>query len=313
MTSTMQTILGAGGPVSNALFPVLAENGQAVRLVSRRPISVSGNVSWAGADLKDYDSLLKAAKGSSVIFMCAGLKYDKAVWKVEWPLITNNLIRLAKETGARLIFFDNVYMYGRVQGAMTETTPYNPCSVKGEVRAKIADMLMNEATTGNIRATIARAADFYGTAGNNSFFDPMVLARLKNGKSAQWLGNIDALHSFTFIPDTGKALAALAAAPDSDNQIWHLPTAPAITGREFVKLAAEACNASPKASKINLFMLKLIGMFNKNIAESAEMYYQYQYDYVFDSKKFEARFGMKATPYEEGMKDAVGMIKKVAN
>ena len=53
-------------------------------------------------------------------------------------------------------------MYGKVEGPMTEETPYVPCSKKGEVRARIATKLMNEVKAGNLTAMIARSADFYG-------------------------------------------------------------------------------------------------------------------------------------------------------
>ena len=45
---------------------------------------------------------------------------------------------------------------------MTEQTLFNPCSRKGEIRAHIATMLLNEMTKGNLTALIARSADFYG-------------------------------------------------------------------------------------------------------------------------------------------------------
>ena len=38
-------------------------------------------------------------------------------------------------------FFDNVYIYGKGDGVMTETTPYNPCSRKEEIRAKVSEIL----------------------------------------------------------------------------------------------------------------------------------------------------------------------------
>jgi len=53
-------------------------------------------------------------------------------------------------------------MYGKVAGQMTETTPYNPCSRKGEIRAKIATLLEDEIKKKNLNAIIARAADLYG-------------------------------------------------------------------------------------------------------------------------------------------------------
>lgn len=298
----MHTILGAGGPVSNALARELSQNKQAVRLVSRRQIHTAGKATWMGADLKDYRQLLQAVQGSSVIYMCAGLRYDKKVWAIEWPLILQNLIDVTKATGARLIFFDNVYMYGHVQGAMTEETPYNPMSKKGEIRAAVAEKLMAEARAGNLHASIARAADFYGAESQNSFFDSMVLAKYARKQKAQWLGNPDSKHTFTYVPDAGKAVYLLGQHPETDNQVWHVPTAPALTGREFLELAAGVFHTPPEFMKVNKFMLQALGLFSKAIGETAEMYYQYEYDYIFSSEKFQQAFQVRPTAYTDGLK-----------
>lgn len=298
----MHTILGAGGPVANSLTNVLSEAGESVRFVSRKKIQTSGSTSWIGADLKDYEQVKKAVHGSAIIYMCAGLQYNKKVWAIEWPLIMQNLIDTAKSTGARIIFFDNVYMYGRLQGIMTENTPYNPSSIKGEIRARIAEQLMSEAKAGNIKATIARAADFYGAETLNSFYDSMVLAKYAKKQKAMWLGNAGTKHSFTYIPDTGKALYVLAKDTQSDNQVWHLPTAPALTGTEFIHLAANIFNVKPKYMRVSKVLLNAIGLFDKVIHETAEMYYQYQYDYIFSSQKFEKAYDIKPTPYAEGIR-----------
>jgi len=298
----MHAILGAGGPVANSLRTVLSEAGETIRLVSRKKIQTSGNSSWAGADLKEYDQVKKAVHGASIIYMCAGLQYNKKVWATEWPRIMQNLIDATKFTGARLIFFDNVYMYGLVKGDMTENTPYQPSSRKGEVRARIAEQLMQEANAGNIKATIARAADFYGAESLNSFYDSMVLAKYAKKQKAMWLGNADAKHSFTYVPDTGKALYILAKDALSDNQVWHLPTAPALTGKEFIELGARAFDTRLGYIRVSKLLLNTIGLFNKMIHETVEMYYQYQYDYIFSSQKFESAYGIKATSYEEGIR-----------
>jgi nucleoside-diphosphate-sugar epimerase len=297
----MHTILGAGGPVSNALTQELLQQGQTLRLVSRRQVPASGKATWVQADLKDYPQVLAAVQGSGVIYMCAGLRYDKKVWAAEWPLIMQNLIDATKATGARLIFFDNVYMYGHVTGPMTEETPYNPGSVKGEIRARIAEKLMEEARAGNLRASIARAADFYGAGGRNSFFDAMVLDKYARKEKAMWLGNPGSKHSFTYVPDAGKAVYLLGQHPEADNQVWHVPTAPALRGHEFIQLAASIFQAPPRFMKVNRLMLQVLGLFTKTIGETAELYYQYQYDYVFSSAKFERTFGVAPTPYAEGL------------
>ncbi|MGN6398777.1 MAG: NAD-dependent epimerase/dehydratase family protein [Mucilaginibacter sp.] len=299
----MHTILGAGGAVANALTRELINNNDTVRLVSRKPVEPgSKNVTWQKADLLNYDELIAAARGSSVIYLTAGLIYDKKIWTEQWPVIMQNFIRLGKETGARLIFFDNVYMYGLVDGPMKEDTPYRPSSVKGGIRAKIANMLMDEAKAGNIRATIARGADFYGTDNMNSFFDMMVLDKFAKKQKAQWIGNPNKLHNFSYIPDMGKGMFLLGQHPESDNQIWHMPTAKPLTGKQFIELAARIYGAEPKFMAVNKFMLWLVGLFQKVVMGTVEMYYQYNHDYNFNSDKFEKAFNMKPTSYEEGIK-----------
>lgn len=299
----MHTIFGAGGPVASALTQELINANQTVRLVSRKPVqTTAANVTWQKADLLNYDEVLSAAKGSTVIYLVAGLVYDAAIWKQQWPVIMKNVINVTKATGARLIFFDNVYMYGLVNGAMTENTPYKPSSVKGEIRAGIASMLMDEVKAGNIRATIARAPDFYGTDSTNSFIDMMVLSNYAKKKPAQWIGDPDKKHNYIYIPDAGKAVFLLGQNLDSDNQIWHLPTAPAITGRQFLDIAANAYQIKPKYMRVRKFMLWIFGLFKKVIMGTVEMYYQFDHDYIFDSSKFEKAFNFKPTSYVDGLK-----------
>jgi nucleoside-diphosphate-sugar epimerase len=300
----MHTIIGAGGPVATALTQQLENNNQTVRLVSRKPIEPNKpTTTWQKADLLNYNELQSAAAGSKVIYLCAGLVYDKDIWREQWPIIMQNVINLTKSNNARLIFFDNVYMYGLVKGAMTETTPYHPISEKGKIRAGIANMLMDEIKAGNIKATIARAADFYGTNSMNSFFDMMVLDKYAKRQTAQWMGNVNKLHSFCYIPDMGKAMYLLGQHPESDNQIWHLPTAKPLLGKQFLELAASIYDVKPRYYKINKLMLFIIGLFDKLIMGAVEMYYQSSYDYVFDSSKFEEAFNFKPTSYEAGIKE----------
>ncbi len=299
----MHTILGAGGPVANALTKELISRGQTVRLASRKPVAKFPEPSWIKTDLLNNGDVLKATEGSSVIYMCAGLVYNKKIWAEQWPVIMDNLIAAAKQSGARLLFFDNVYMYGKVDGPMKEDTPYRPVSVKGKIRAGIAEKFMSEVKNGRINGSIARAADFYGSESMNSFFDSTVLAKYAKKGKALWLGNPSVNHSFTYVPDAGKALFLLGQNDTSDGQIWHVPTAPSLTGKEFMQLAANVFGVKPSYQKVSRFMLQAIGLFDKLLGETAEMYYQYDRDYIFDSSKFEKAFGIMPVSYAEGMKE----------
>ncbi len=163
-TMNIHTIFGSGGAVANQLLPILLSYKENVRLVSRTAKQIAG-VESVAADATNYQQTLQAIKGSSVVYLLIGLQYDIRIWRAQWPVIMTNVINACKETGAKLIFFDNVYMYGRVNGWMTEETPFNPCSKKGEVRAGIANQLLQETKAGNLEALIARSADFCGPIG----------------------------------------------------------------------------------------------------------------------------------------------------
>ena len=189
---------------------------------------------------------------------------------------------------------------------MTEDTPFNPISKKGEVRAKIATMLLDEMRSGNLQAMIVRAADFYGPHAVNSFPHATVFERLKAGKAPQWIGNPHAVHTFTYTPDTGHALAVLGRSPEAYGQTWHLPTTKEpLTGEGFVRLACELANQPYKLHVAPRWILRLMGIFMPVLRENEEMMYQFEHDYRFDSSKVESAFGLQATPYRQGISESL--------
>jgi nucleoside-diphosphate-sugar epimerase len=299
----LHTLLGANGTIAKELIPVLQAKGQKIRLVSRSPKEVPGAEIFQ-ADVLNRDAVFEAVKGSGIVYLLVGLEYKRSIWKAGWPVIMRNTIDACKATGARLIFFDNVYMYGLVKGKMSETTPYNPCSVKGKVRAEINEMLLKEMKAGSLTALIATSADFYGPrTDKTSVVSIMIFDKMKNGKSAQWFVNANQPHSFTYAPDAASALFLLATSETAFGETWHLPTAkPALTGEAFVSMAAKYMHAKDKVQVLPKWLVKLIGLFVPVMKELGEMLYQYEYAYEFDSSKFEKAFSFIPTTYEEGIR-----------
>jgi nucleoside-diphosphate-sugar epimerase len=298
----MVTILGSGGAIGNELVKELIARGESIRLVSRNPKLVPGVAEAVGADLSNFDDTLKAVSGSRVAFLLAGLKYDLKVWRELWPPIMRNAIEACKRSNTKLVFFDNVYMYGKVDAVMTEETPFRPCSKKGEIRAEIASMLLNEVKRGNLTALIARSADFYGPSVQTGVPNKLVFDKFAKGANAMCLINDSVKHSFTYTPDAGRSLALLADAEDAWNQTWHVPTAlDPPTGNEFMGLAAKEFGMQPKYRVINRPMFKVAGWFDTATRELYEMLYQYEFDYVFDSTKFMSRFQFRPTSYASGI------------
>lgn len=300
-TAALHTLLGAGGVIARELTAALQQQDQRVRLASRRALPVAGTESIA-TDLLDAAAVDRAVAGSTVVYLVAGLRYDATVWQAEWPRVMAHTIEACLRHGARLAFFDNVYAYGRVTGPMTEDTPFNPCSRKGEVRAAIATTLLDAMRRDGLRALIARSADFYGPGATNSLVEAVLVSRLRAGKAPQWLGAPGAVHSFTYTPDAGAALARLGLEDTAFGQTWHLPTsAEAMTGERLVRLACELAGQPYRLQVPPAWLLRVMGWFVPVLRENAEMMYQFDHDYRFDSGKIARAFGLQPTAYRDGL------------
>lgn len=303
----MQTILGANGTIGSVLAKELKEYTDKIRLVSRNPVRINESDELFPGDLTDSVMVERAIGGSEVVYLVVGLEYKLKVWEDKWPKLVRAVIDACIKNNARLVFFDNVYMYDiKAIPHMTEDSPLNPPSRKGLVRKQLAEMIMEEVRGGKLMALIARSADFYGPDNKNSFVTAMVFSNLKKEKAANWFMNADKKHSFTYTPDAAKATALLGNTSDAFNQVWHLPTDKnTLTGRQFVELFSKEMKVKNKVSVIPMWMLKILGLFIPLLREMPETMYQYDRDYFFDSSKFEKRFKFKPTTYQEGVKITV--------
>ncbi len=306
----MQTILGANGVIANNLVKALPAYTNQIRLVSRNPKKINPSDEIVSADLLNAHQTEKAVAGSTIAYLTVGLPYSTKVWSEQWPVVMNNVIAACKKHNTKLVFFSNVYPYGKVTGKMTEETPFNPCSKKGEVRAKIEETLLSEMKKGNLQAMIVRGADFYGPNTPLSFTDALLFKNFAAGKKGQWMLNDTTLHSFTYTPDAGKATAILGNTETAYNQVWHAPTDKnVLTGKQFIELVAKEFGVKPNYMVLQKWMVRMAGLFDTNIKEAVEMLYQSEVDYLFDSSKFEKAFNFTPTTYSLGVLETVKATK----
>jgi nucleoside-diphosphate-sugar epimerase len=302
----MQVILGSGGAIGNDLAKELIRYTDNIRLVSRNPKKINDNDELLRCDLTNLNDVNDAVKGCQVAYLTVGLPYKIKTWQEQWPLIMKNTIAACKKHKTKLVFFDNIYMYHPDKlNPMTEETDIFPVSKKGKVRAEIAQMVLDEIKTGKLEALIARAADFYGPGIKNSVFNQVVTGNLKAGKKANWFCSLDYLHNFTFTPDAAKATALLGNTESAYNQVWHLPTAAPITGKQWIEKAAGELGVEPKTQVASKKIVQIMGIFNPIMKEFVEMLYQWDRDYNFDSSKFETVFKIKPTPVDEAIKQII--------
>ncbi|HBH22744.1 MAG TPA: NAD-dependent dehydratase [Cytophagales bacterium] len=305
----MQTILGAGGAIGTHLAKELTRYTNQVRLVSRNPKKVNESDELVSADLTNAGSLDASIKGSEIVYLVVGLPYNKKIWKQKWPDIMANTIQACQKHKAKLVFFDNMYMYDPAHlDHMTEDTPFRPVSKKGKVRAEIADLLLQHMADHSITALIARAPDFISV--KNSVLTEMVIKNYLSGKKANWFGRDDKLHQFIWEKDAAKATAQLGNTDDAYQQTWHLPTDQSPrTGKDWIEMVAAQMKMEPKYSTLPKLMVQLAGIFVPTIREFTEMLYQYDRDYIFKSDKFEKRFGWKASDPKTAIENTIKQVE----
>ena len=302
-----QTILGANGTIGSVLAKELKKYTDHIRLVSRNPKKVNDSDELFPADLSDPIQVDRAIEGSQVVYLVVGFDYNIKVWREKWPKLMRATIDACIKNNAKLVFFDNVYLYDiNTIGHMTEESAINPLSKKGMVRKEIAEMLMNEVKAGKLTALIARSPDFYGPDNNTSILIETVYKNMIKGKRPNWFIDANKKHSLIYTPDAAKATAILGNTPGAFNQVWHLPTDKnSLTGNEIIAIFNKEMNTTLKVMVLPMFMLRLLGLFMPVMREMPEMMYQYDRDYFFDSGKFNNHFNFKPTGYQEGIKQIV--------
>ena len=304
----MQTILGATGVIGTGLAQALIQYTTHIRLVSRNPKKVQETDELFAADLTDASQVDKAVAGSEVVYVTIGFEYSTKVWQERWLPFIKAVVAACEKHQAKLVFFDNVYMYDPTYiPHMTEDTPINPSSKKGKVRAAVAQLILDEVKAGRLTALIARAADFYGPhIVQRSFLIETVYENFRKGKAANWFADATKIHNYTFTPDAAKATALLGNTTDAYNQTWHLPTdSTRLNGKQWIELFATEMKVAPKFSVLPKWMLGILGLFIPFMKELQEMVYQYDQDYFFDSSKFEKHFNFKPVTPEAGVRAIV--------
>jgi nucleoside-diphosphate-sugar epimerase len=257
-------------------------------------------------DLLQKDTVVTAVEGVERVFVTTGLPYKLSVWKAQWPVIIDNLIAACKASDAKLIFIDNIYLYGPspLQNPITEDHPRNPVSKKGQIRLELINKLESAMQDG-VDVLIVRCADFYGPNVNSSGVTMAIDAAVA-GKTAYFMGDPTTRHAYSYVPDIARAVSLLALADDTYNQTWHTPTAPAITGTELVALVEQNLGKKAKWSYLKRGSMTFMGLFVPILRELKEMMYQFEHDYVFDSTKFTTTYpDFVVTSYVEGIKNTV--------
>ena len=308
----LHVVLGATGGAGGALVRELAGGGRRVRAVSRTPAAdLPEGVEALAADAANPAQARTACQGAAVVYHCVQPSYER--WAAEFPPLTQSIADAAAAAGARLVYADNLYGYGPVDGPITEDLPAQPTTSKGRIRTLMAERLLAAHRSGTLQVAIARSSDYYGPGGANSVVGDILFGAAATGRRARWLGRMDLPHSLNYLPDVARALLVLGTRPQAVGEVWHVPAAEPVTGRGFVELIAAAFGGPVKVTATSRLALRLAGLVDPRARESAEMLYQWERPFVLDASKFQRAFGpLEPTPHREAVATTVAWFQQRA-
>ena len=292
--STARHVVFGGGQVGSLLAQQLLARGLEVRVAKRSPGGIPAGAKSMLGDAADPAFCTTAAEGASAVYHCMNPPYSTKLWAALVPRYMANLIAASARARARLVVLDNVYMLGKPNGKpLSADTPMNPCSRKGEIRAKAAQLLFDAHQRGDVRATSGRASDFYGPGGTLTQLGDYFWARVLKGRSGQVIANPDAVHTYHYIPDVALGLATLGTAPDDAfGRPWMLPCRPAESLRDLVRRLEKPLGAPIALTVLPGWMRALLSVFMPPLREMPEMQYQWEEPFVIDDRHFRERFGV---------------------
>ena len=310
------------GPVGTATARALLDAGHRVRFLSRSGgisadlelgVDDAARVDGRSVDAADAASMVAASEGATTIYNCLNPEYHR--WVTDWPPMATALLDAAEAHDAGYVIMGNLYGYGpaTVDGRrtggydehspMTESTPLATTSTKGRVRAAMWEQAMERHHAGRVRVTEARAADFFGPlVVDGGYLGERAVPPMLRGKRPQVIGDPNLPHSFTYVPDVGRAMATLGTDDRSWGRAWHVPTPPARTMQQMVTRMCELAGVEPvRVRVIPHAMVRLAGVFVPFMRELEEVRYQFVEPFVLDSRDFTETFGWEATPMDDAL------------
>lgn len=296
----LHVVIGAGGQLGRELVAHLHALDQEVRAVTRtRPAEVPAGVETQTGDIADPADASRLVRGATVIYACFGAPHRQ--WSQVLAAMARGALRASIRASARLVFADNLYAYGPQTRPLVETMTSTRYGRKPRLRAEIADMLLAAHGSGRAEVVIARASDFYGPGITNAMIGTDLIRALLANRRIFLPGDLDAPHTFTFVPDFARALIELGTATGVDGQVWHVPSAPAISVRALVERLAAIAQTRARVHALPAWAIRVAGWFDPATRELLELGFQWDRPYHVSHAKYAARFGEHFTPLDLGL------------
>lgn len=237
-------------------------------------------LSAAGWTLRPFDRardrLDEAARGVSLIVNGWNPPYPR--WAVDLPDLTRSVIEATRISGARLIQPANVYVYGAgAPPILSADTPHLAGNPLGRLRVEMEARLRDA----GIPVILLRAGDFLDPLRGGDWFSGLIARQVARGYIS-YPGDLDAPHAWAFLPDLGRAAAALAQR-EGLAQVEEVGFPGfTLTARELAAALTEATGRPVAARRMSWLPLRLARPFWSMAAGLLEMRYLWDMPHRID-------------------------------
>ncbi|GAA2179236.1 NAD-dependent epimerase/dehydratase family protein [Brooklawnia cerclae] len=305
----MHALVVGAGPLGRSATAHLVADDHRVTLVTRSATSLPGARPLA-ADVTSADLPARLPDDIEAVVACCNFPYGR--WDRYWPSAIRNLIAAAERSGAVLVLAGNLYAYAPPTRPMRETDPQTSTTINGRVRALVWSEAMTAHEAGRVRVVEVRGSDYVGPgAGANSHATRVVPAVLGGG-TARPLGDPEQPHTWTAVDDFGRLLARATRDEAMWGRAWHVPSAPAVSMREYCNaLRATAGLPGPaRVSALPGWVVRSAGLVSADLRSVGQQLYQFERPFVMDDSDARTMLGESHTDFDQTLAAVVAQADR---
>ena len=217
-------ITGGTGFIGRKLVQRHLERGDHVRVLSRRPLVVSGlanSVEWCEGDLITSDGILPFVDGVNILYHCAGQLTDESGMRSLHLGGTKFLVEASSRRIGHWVQLSSVGVYGPVSiGLITEESSLNPVGEYETTKTESDEIVIGAARKGAFTFSVLRPSNVYGEdMTNQSLFD--FIAMIERGLFF-FVGNKGASANYIHVDNVVEGLIRCGTMQGAKDKMFNL-------------------------------------------------------------------------------------------
>ncbi|WP_028563365.1 NAD-dependent 4,6-dehydratase LegB [Paenibacillus pinihumi] len=256
-------VTGADGFIGSHLVEELVRNGCEVKALvyynafgytgwlSRLPDEIKSQIELISGDIRDASAVKQAMRGCGLVMHLAALVGIPYSYQAPESYIdtnvkgTLNILQAAREIGiAKLVHTSTSEVYGTARFVpITEEHPLLGQSPYAASKIGADQLALSFYHSYDTPVSVIRPFNTYGPRQSLRAVIPTVISQIASGTRHIRLGSLHPTRDFTFVKDTVRGFAAVAASPESAGQVIQIGSGYEISIGRTAALIAEVMGA----------------------------------------------------------------------